>query len=328
MLNDARIRERLQVLLQHVEPERREHARRHLERLGWLPISELVHSHDPRWTELVPAERESAVEVRRRLLRFGGDDATVSDDCLLIEDGGRRARITSLDEALSLLDGSPAPFVISYGGAVYYDAGGSDPSQFFVRPDGSRSYVATIDWGAAMGAAFRTLAARNSRLLRAFGEVFIEPPLTERGWRELWRRSVLGSFWKRGEGGIASYLWLEFADAPVVRLGAGDAGGFPDSQFDGQSPSPFEPADPYAEDWVVELTALPPFADLVGTHLQGIELLAWADDPHAYPLDIRLQFERGDVWIGGSLRDTHVYCRRPRYWDWKRYEVLGWQHPT
>ena len=136
-MNDARIRERLQVLLEHVEPERRDHARRHVERFGWLPISELVHSHDPRWAELVPAER--AVEVRGELLRFGGDDATVSDDCLLIEDGGQGVRLTSLDEALSLADGSPAPFVISYGGVVYYDAGGSDPSQFFVRPANMRT---------------------------------------------------------------------------------------------------------------------------------------------------------------------------------------------
>ena len=203
---------------------------------------------------------------------------------------------------------------------MYYDAGGSDPSQFFVRPNGSRSYAATIDWGAAVGAAFRTLAARNARLLRAFGEVFIEPPLTESGWRELWRRSVLGSFWKRGGGGKATYLWLEFADAPVLQLGAGEMGGFPDSQFDGQSPSPFEPADPYAEDWVVELTALPPFADLVGTRLQGLGMLTKVDDPHAYPLGIRLRFERGDVWIGG--------CRRPRYWNSRAYEELEWEHPT
>ena len=327
MSENAPIQDRLQALQEHVEPGRRDVARRHVERDGWLPIAELVHDHDPRWAELVPAERQSAAAVRPALLRFGGDDATVSDDCLLLEDGGRRVRMTSLDDALAFVGESAAPFVISYGSVVYYDAGGTDPSQFFVGPEGSRSYVATIDRGAAVGAAFRTLAARNARLLRAFGEVFIEPPLTEREWREAWRRSVLGSFWKRGEGGSATYLWLEFADAPALLLGAGEVGGFPDSEFDRKAPSPFVPADRYAEDHVVELTALPPFADFVGTPLQGLGMLTRANDPRAYPLGIRLRFERGDVWIGGLLRDTYVYCRRPRYWSSKAYEELEWQHP-
>jgi hypothetical protein len=94
------MKEHLQDLLSGIERDRRDHVRDHIERHGWFPIAELVHNYDPRWAELVRAERQSSAQVGQRL----GD---VSDRCVLIEEGGRRMRMTSLDDALTLVDEQP-----------------------------------------------------------------------------------------------------------------------------------------------------------------------------------------------------------------------------
>jgi hypothetical protein len=201
--DEVAIREHLQYLLRHVAPERRDYARDHLERHGWFPIAELLHTYDPRWAELVPAERRDAASVAK-LTRLQGH---VSDRCLLIEDGGRRRRMTSLDDALTLVDESPAAFVISFEGAsdtsfgpVYYDGGGADPAQFLLGAEGWSPLFPELDWVEA----FHALARRRARLLRVFGEVddyrqprevgkSEVPPLPENRLRELWLQAVSGS---------------------------------------------------------------------------------------------------------------------------------------
>lgn len=323
MSDEATIQKHLEYLLLEVEPERRDHARDHLERHGWFPIAELANNHDPRWAELVGAERQTAAEVGRRL-----SGASI-DRWVLVEEGGRRTRIATLDDALTRVDESPAPFVISCAqgrhiGPTYYDGGGTDPSQFFVGFDGERSYLEPVDWLAV----FRTLAKREARFLRALGMAFIEPPDTESRWRELWLRTVTGSlgkrrFWKKEEEVSLNELWLEFAGAPVLRLDVREAGVFRHIQFDKRSPSPGVPAHPDVGDWVVELTSLPPFAEVVGTPLEGVNVISSAGDPKRFPWGIRLHFERGDVWVMGTLMDMYIYDRRPP-WFRRGHDVAEW----
>ncbi|HKB21184.1 MAG TPA: hypothetical protein VKC65_09260 [Gaiellaceae bacterium] len=325
MSDDATIMKHLENLLWGVEPDRRDHARDHLEGHGWFPIAEFVHNYDARWAELVGAQRHTAEDVGRRL-----SGASI-DRWVLIEEGGRRTRIVTLDDALTRVDESSAPFVIScasgrYIGPNYYDGGGSDPSQFFVGFGGGRSYLEGVDWLAV----FRTLAERKARFLGAFGLAFIEPRLTETRWRELWLQTITGSLgkrrflWKKKEDEeYLNALWLEFAGAPVLRLEAAEAGVFRHIQFDKRSPTPGEPAYPDAGDWVVELTSLPPFVDVAGTPLRGIKVISEADDRKRFPWGIRLQFERGDVWIMGTLMDMYIYGQRPP-WFRRGHEFAEW----
>jgi hypothetical protein len=84
-------------------------------------------------------------------------------------------------------------------------------------------------------------------------------------------------------------------------------------------PGPEEPSPEGA--FVEELTALPPLADVVGTPLKAITAIYWGNrSPGSSPGGVRLQFERGDVWIMAVLGDTEIYDRRPPYWDKDRCE--------
>jgi hypothetical protein len=152
-------------------------------------------------------------------------------------------------------------------------------------------------------------------------------------WRELWLQTVSGSlrkFWRSGEEEWVSCLWLEFDGAPVLRFT-----GFA-TQFDKKAPR--EGAFPEEDSFIKELTALPPFAEIVGTPLQAISVLAagkerppstsgsrnWADRPPALsPSGVRLQFEGGDVWIMERIGEIHLHDQRPR-----RSRLSEWEYPA
>jgi len=129
-------------------------------------------------------------------------------------------------------------------------------------------------------------------------------------------------------------------------------------ELDNEIPRPFVKEVTWASvvEVVRELTAVPPFAPVVGTPLRAISVLSWltpgldestkewerkraarpADSrtwadrlPDDSPVGVRLRFGAGDVWMMNIGDEMEIYDRQPPCWDdeARRFDLREWDYP-